>query len=74
MSDYLSPHVLIVLLTFFLAGIVKGVAEMGLPTVSIGVLSVIMSPVSAASLMVIPSFVTNFWQLFTGPIFLMAPW
>jgi len=70
MSDYLSSHILIVALTFFVAGIVKGVAGMGLPTVAMGVLSAIMPPVSAASLLVIPSFVTNFWQLFTGPNFL----
>ncbi|MCP1833770.1 MULTISPECIES: sulfite exporter TauE/SafE family protein [Bradyrhizobium] len=70
MSGYLSPHVLFVALTFFVAGFVKGVAGMGLPTVSMGVLSAIMPPVSAASLLVIPSFVTNFWQLFTGPNFL----
>src|SRR5260370_22558957 len=70
MNDYPSSHVLVVALTFFLAGIVKGVAGMGLPTVAMGVLSAIMSPVSAASLLVIPSFVTNFWQLFTVPNFL----
>src|ERR1700743_3057635 len=70
MSDYPSSHVLIVALTFFVAGIVKGVAGMGLPTVAMGVLSALMSPVSAASLLVIPSFVTNFWQLLTGPNFL----
>lgn len=70
MNDYVSPRVLIIALTFFLAGIVKGVAGMGLPTVAMGILGAIMSPVSAASLLVIPSFVTNFWQLFTGPSFL----
>src|ERR1700709_873983 len=70
MNNYLSSHVLVVALTFFVAGFVKGVAGMGLPTVAMGVLSAIMSPVSAASLLVIPSFVTNFWQLFTGPNFL----
>ena len=70
MSDYLSPDVLIIASTFFLAGIVKGVAGMGLPTVAMGILGAMMSPVSAASLLVIPSFVTNFWQLFTGPDFL----
>jgi uncharacterized membrane protein YfcA len=69
-SNYLSSHVLVVALTFFVAGFVKGVAGMGLPTIAMGVLSAIMSPVSAASLLVIPSFVTNFWQLFTGPNFL----
>ncbi|HEY4276106.1 MAG TPA: sulfite exporter TauE/SafE family protein [Rhizomicrobium sp.] len=67
MNDHLPSHILIVALTFFAAGIVKGVAGMGLPTVAMGVLSAIMPPVSAASLLVIPSFVTNFWQLFTGP-------
>jgi hypothetical protein len=66
----LSPHVLIIVLTFLLAGIVKGVTGMGLPTVDVGILGAIMSPVSAASLLVIPSFVTNFWQLFTGPDFI----
>lgn len=71
MFDYLSPHVLIVVATFFFAGIVKGASGMGLPTVAMGVLSAIMPPVSAASLLVIPSFVTNFWQLFTGPDFLV---
>ena len=70
MNDYLSPHVLIIALTFFLAGIVKGVTGMGLPTVAMGILGAITSPVSAASLLVIPSFVTNLWQLFTGPDFL----
>ncbi|MDX8534534.1 sulfite exporter TauE/SafE family protein [Mesorhizobium sp. VK25A] len=67
MNDYFSPHLLIVVLTFFLAGIVKGVAGMGLPTVAMGILGSIMSPVSAASLLVIPSFVTNLWQLLMGP-------
>lgn len=70
MNDYLPPHFLIVLVTFFFAGIVKGASGMGLPTVAMGVLSAVMPPVSAAALLVIPSFVTNFWQLFTGPNFL----
>ncbi len=67
MSDYLNFDIIVVLLTFFIAGFVKGVAGMGLPTIAMGILSVIMSPVSAASLLVVPSFITNFWQLFTGP-------
>ncbi len=69
MNDYLSPHILFVAMTFFVAGFVKGAAGMGLPTVAMAVLSATMPPVSAASLLVIPSFVTNFWQLFTGPNF-----
>ena len=48
MNDYLSPHVLIIALTFFLAGIVKGVTGMGLPTVAMGILGAITSPVSGS--------------------------
>ena len=54
-------------LTFFLAGIVKGVTGMGLPTVAMGVLGAILSPLAAAALLIVPSFVTNVWQLASGP-------
>ncbi|OQP55848.1 hypothetical protein A4H97_19830 [Niastella yeongjuensis] len=66
MSNYLPSYVLVIALTFFVAGFVKGVSGMGLPTVAMGVLSAFISPVSAASLLIIPSFVTNVWQLLTG--------
>jgi uncharacterized membrane protein YfcA len=69
-NDYLSPHVLIIALTFFFAGIIKGVTGMGLATVAVGILGAITSPVGAASLLVIPSFATSFGQLLTGPDFL----
>ncbi|MFH3479106.1 sulfite exporter TauE/SafE family protein [Xanthobacter variabilis] len=52
---------------FVLAGVVKGVTGMGLPTVAMGLLGAFLSPVSAAGLMVIPSFVTNAVQLASGP-------
>jgi uncharacterized protein len=69
MIDFSSSHVLIIAVVFFLAGIVKGVTGMGLPTVAMGVLGAVMPPVTAASLLIVPSFVTNIWQLFTGPSF-----
>jgi uncharacterized membrane protein YfcA len=50
-------------LTFFLAGIVQGVTGMGLPTVAMGLLGAFMSPVAAAGLLILPSFVTNVWPL-----------
>jgi uncharacterized protein len=58
-----------VAVTFFVAGVVKGVTGMGLPTVAMGALGTLMPPLSAASLLLIPSFVTNVWQLVTGPSF-----
>jgi uncharacterized membrane protein YfcA len=56
-------------LTFLLAGFVKGVIGLGLPTVAMGLLSTVMAPARAASLLIVPSFVTNVWQLATGPRF-----
>jgi uncharacterized membrane protein YfcA len=54
---------------FLAAGFVKGVVGMGLPTVAMGLLAVTMPPVEAAALLLIPSLVTNLWQLLTGPSF-----
>jgi uncharacterized membrane protein YfcA len=53
--------------TFLLAGFVKGVVGLGLPTVAVGLLSLVMPPAQAAAFMVVPSFVTNVWQLANGP-------
>ena len=54
---------------FLLAGFVKGVTGLGLPTVAIGLLSLAMSPADAAALLVVPSLVTNVWQVAAGPRF-----
>lgn len=51
---------------FLLAGFVKGVIGLGLPTVAIGLLGIVMSPSQAAAILVVPSLVTNVWQLVTG--------
>jgi uncharacterized protein len=56
--------------TFLLAGMVKGVIGMGLPTVAMGLLALVMPPVEAAALLVVPSLVTNVWQLVAGPSFI----
>ena len=56
-----------VALVFFIAGWVKGVVGMGLPTVAMGALGVFMAPVQAAALLVVPSLVTNVWQFVAGP-------
>jgi len=64
----LSPFLLLVFAaTFLAAGLVKGVTGMGLPTVAMGLLGAAMSPAAAAAMLVIPSFVTNVWQLLAGP-------
>lgn len=52
---------------FFLAGFVKGVIGLGLPTVSMGLLAVALTTVEAAAILLLPSFLTNVWQMLAGP-------
>lgn len=56
----------VVLLTFLLAGGVKGVVGFGLPTIALAVLSATLGIEAALPLMLIPSFVTNVWQGLSG--------
>lgn len=56
---------------FLLAGMVKGVVGLGLPTVSLAALTVVVELPVAVALMVIPSAVTNIWQAIDGPHFLI---
>lgn len=42
------------LAVFLLAGFVKGVIGLGLPTVAVGLLSLMMPPVQAAALLIVP--------------------
>lgn len=56
-----------VLAVFVLAGFTKGVIGLGLPTISMGLLAVALSPVEAAALLILPSLVTNVWQMVDGP-------
>lgn len=51
---------------FFLAGTVKGVIGLGLPTVSLGLLTAAFDLTAAMALLVVPSFATNIWQGFVG--------
>lgn len=52
----------IVAMTFLLAGAVKGVIGLGLPTVSLGVLTAAIDLPTAMALLLAPSFITNLWQ------------
>jgi uncharacterized membrane protein YfcA len=61
------PLLFTVSMTFLVAGLVKGVVGLGLPTVAVGLLGLVMAPMEAASLLIVPSVVTNVWQLAAGP-------
>lgn len=51
---------------FLLAGLVKGVVGLGLPTLSMGLLAGVMPPAQAAVLLILPSLLTNAWQMWDG--------
>jgi uncharacterized membrane protein YfcA len=69
MTEHPAATIAAITLTFFVAGLAKGVTGMGLPTVAMGVLGALLSPLAAAGLLLVPSFVTNVWQLLAGPSF-----
>lgn len=64
-----AEAIIIVTATFLLAGFTKGVVGLGLPTVSLALLTVFFGLKDAMVLMLIPSFVTNVWQALDGPHF-----
>ncbi|MEM8974169.1 MAG: sulfite exporter TauE/SafE family protein [Pseudomonadota bacterium] len=55
--------------TFFLAGVVKGVVGLGLPTVTLAVFTATIGLKPAMALLLVPSFVTNCWQAVVGGSF-----
>jgi uncharacterized protein len=57
---------LVIAAVFLLAGFIKGVIGLGLPTVSMGLLVVTMQPSQALAIVIVPAIVTNIWQTFVG--------
>jgi uncharacterized protein len=58
---------ILVCLVFVLAGFAKGIIGLGLPTIAMGLLALVMPPVEAAAILILPSLVTNVWQMVAGP-------
>lgn len=58
-----SDSLLVTVAVFVLAGLVKGVVGLGLPTIAMALLALVMPPARAAVLLIVPSLVTNVWQL-----------
>ena len=58
-----------VVFAFCIAGFVKGMVGLGLPTVSLGLLSLFVDLPTAMALLVMPSLLTNIWQAIVGDEF-----
>src|SRR5260370_22490778 len=62
-----EPLLILIAAAFLLAGLIKGVIGMGLPTVAMGLLAVTMQPSHAVAIVIVPAVITNIWQTFVGP-------
>lgn len=60
-------EVLFVGAALMMAGFVKGLVGLGLPPIAMGLLVLMMRPVEAAAIMVVPALLTNLWQGIGGP-------
>ena len=58
--------VIIILGTFLFAGIIKGIIGLGLPTISLALLTIATSLPTSMALLLVPSLVTNIWQAVVG--------
>src|SRR5881398_1005677 len=67
LGSTLDPFLVLIAAVFALAGFIKGVIGLGLPTVSMGLLAVTMPPGQALAIVIVPAIVTNIWQTFVGP-------
>lgn len=65
--DFNAYELSIVAAVFVLAGIVKGVIGLGLPTIAMGLLGALMTPRQAAAILIVPALLTNVWQMWDGP-------
>lgn len=62
-----AGQIALIAAVFLLAGTVKGLIGLGLPTIAMGLLGLVMPPAEAAVLLLVPSMVTNVGQLLAGP-------
>lgn len=67
--EYSLPSLIFIAAIFVLAGMVKGIIGLGLPTIAIGLLTLRIGTPEAVALLVMPTIITNIWQLISGPRF-----
>ena len=68
--QYLDLNLLVsIFLVFSLAGLVKGVIGVGLPTVSLTLLTFILDIKQSIAIVLLPVILTNFYQMMDGKFF-----
>ena len=62
-----TPELLVAIAAaLLLAGFVKGLLGIGLPAIAIGLLATRIPPAQALAIVIVPAFLTNVWQTFSG--------
>ncbi|MEO0729368.1 MAG: sulfite exporter TauE/SafE family protein, partial [Pseudomonadota bacterium] len=68
--DFTEPLLLtMIMATFFVAGLVKGVVGLGLPIVVLALLATTVGLKTAMALFIVPGVIMNIWQALAGPAF-----
>jgi len=63
---YTPETITLILATFFLAGLVKGIVGFGLPVVALALLASTIGLKAAIALLIVPGITMNIWQAATG--------
>ena len=66
LGNMIDATLIFVTAVFAVAGFTKGVIGLGLPTISMALLALVMPPVHAAAVLLLPSLITNVWQMVAG--------
>jgi uncharacterized membrane protein YfcA len=61
-----TEHILVALAVFMIAGVVKGLVGMGLPTITIALTSLVLPLSDTIALVALPTIFTNLWQAGVG--------
>lgn len=61
-----TEHILVALAVFLIAGVVKGLVGMGLPTITIALTSLVLPLSDTIALIALPTIFTNLWQAAVG--------
>src|SRR3954463_7553347 len=61
-----TEHILLALAVFLMAGVVKGLVGMGLPTITIALTSLVLPLSDTIALIALPTIFTNLWQASVG--------
>jgi len=64
--DVTTAHIIFGLAVFLLAGTVKGLVGLGLPTITIALTSLVLPLTESIALIALPTIITNVWQAAVG--------